>query len=217
MGCTSSKPNIESSVPIHTPEKTQPSQPTSIPDRTTSTPLPRPGTVDNTRARAQSKGAAFPRRPYDGGRDYPPPSSVVNVFTSQHLVRQEMPSPQHPYRRRTTSRTRTRLVSTIDRAALQSLPWHLSGRRIWSAPPGIFGSGHQRAKLGAPLHSSGRRNRAVSTAVHGSGHQRARTKSITGLSSATSQIPAGRRAGRSRFPLALQSLLPNDFRYALRP
>ena len=71
------------------------------------------------------------------------------------------------------------------------------------------------ALKGAPSHSSGRRNRTTSTAVQGSsgGHQRVGTKS---MSAATSQTPAGRQGGRSRFPFALQSLLPNDFRYAVR-
>ncbi|KAI0276095.1 hypothetical protein BGY98DRAFT_987929 [Russula aff. rugulosa BPL654] len=70
------------------------------------------------------------------------------------------------------------------------------------------------ALKGAPSHSSGRRNRTTSTAVQGSsgGHQRVGTKS---MSAATSQTPAGRQGGRSRFPFALQSLLPNDFRFRI--
>jgi hypothetical protein len=50
------------------------------------------------------------------------------------------------------------------------------------------------ALQGAPSQSSSRRNRTTTTA--------------------TGQITAGRQGARSRFPFALQSLLPNDFRYA---
>jgi len=71
---------------------------------------------------------------------------------------------------------------------------------------------HATAFQGAPSPSSSRRNRTTSTAVHGSGHRRVGTQSMSGLSSATGQI---RQGGRSRFPFALQSLLPNDFRYAV--
>ena len=67
----------------------------------------------------------------------------------------------------------------------------------------------------APSQSSVRRNRTASTATAVyDGHRRVTTKS---MSSATGQTPAGRQGGRSRFPFALQSLLPNDFRYAGRP
>ncbi|KAF8489076.1 hypothetical protein F5888DRAFT_1210533 [Russula emetica] len=38
---------------------------------------------------------------------------------------------------------------------------------------------------------------------------------MSGLSSATGQITAGRQGGRSRFPFALQNLLPNDFRFRI--
>jgi hypothetical protein len=69
------------------------------------------------------------------------------------------------------------------------------------------------ALKGAPSHPSARRNRTASSAVQGSGHQRVAAKS---LSAASSQTAAGRQGGRSRFPFALQSLLPNDFRYAVR-
>ncbi len=73
------------------------------------------------------------------------------------------------------------------------------------------------ALQGAPSRSSSRRNRAVSTTLHGNGHQRTSTKSMSGVSSATSQMPPGRQGVRPRFPSALQSLLPNDFRYTVRP
>jgi hypothetical protein len=157
MGCLFSKSKTVPSVP--TPEKPQSLQP-AIPDGTTWIPSPRPGTA--TSARAQ--GAAFSQRRRDDGRDYPPPSSGVDVFTSQHPDRQEMHSRQYPSGG-TGRMQRTRSVS-MDVTALQ----------------------------GAPSQSSSRRNRTTTTA--------------------TGQITAGRQGARSRFPFALQSLLPNDFRYA---
>ena len=64
------------------------------------------------------------------------------------------------------------------------------------------------ASKGAPSHPSPRRSRATSTAAQGSSRQR-----VKSTSSATSQT----RQGRSRVPFALRILLPNDFRYAVRP
>jgi len=55
--------------------------------------------------------------------------------------------------------------------------------------------------------SSGRTTGMTSTAVLGSGNQRVGTQPMPGLSSET----------RPRFPFTLQSLLSNDFRYAVRP
>jgi hypothetical protein len=72
------------------------------------------------------------------------------------------------------------------------------------------------AAQSAPSQSSSPRNRAASTvAGHGIGRQRVATKSMSGMSSATGQIAAGRQGGRSRLPSTLQSLLHNDFRYAV--
>jgi hypothetical protein len=154
--------NIEPSVP--SPEKTQSSQPTSTPDRTTSASSPRADTVKSARVRAQSQGGALSQRRHDDGRDHPPPSSGDDVFTSQHLDHQEMNSRQPPSG--VTGRMpRNRSVS-MDVTASQS----------------------------APLQSPSRRSRTASTA--------------------TGQSTGGRQGGRSRFPFALQSLLPNDFRYA---
>jgi hypothetical protein len=182
MGCTGSKPKVEESVPA--PVKPQPSQQTSIPGGTTSTPPPGPGTTKGARGRAQSQGTALSQRRHDNGRDYLPPSSGGDVFISKFPDRQEMPSRQYPSGGAVPMQ-RNRSMS-MDVTALK----------------------------GAPSHSSVRRDRTTSTAVQGSGHQRVGTKS---MSAATSQTPAGRQGGRSRFPFALQSLLPNDFRYAVRP
>ena len=161
MGSLCSKTDTVPSVP--TPEKTQSPQTTSIPHGTTSTPSPKHGTSMSARARAQSQGAALSQRRHDDGRDYPPPSSESDVFTSQYPARPEMPSPQYPSGG-TGRMQRNRSVSMMDATALQSAP-------------------------------SSRRNRTASTA--------------------TGQTTAGRQGGRSRFPFALQSLLPNDFRYAV--
>jgi hypothetical protein len=160
MGSLCSKTDTVPSVP--TPEKTQSPQPTSIPHGTTSTPSPKHGTSMSARERAKYH-AALPQRRHDNGRDYPPPSSESDVFTSQHPARPEMPSRQYPSGG-TDRMQRNRSVSMMDATASQSAP-------------------------------SSRRNRAASTA--------------------TGQMTAGRQGGRSRFPFALQSLLPNDFRYAV--
>jgi hypothetical protein len=168
MGICGSKStiDIEPSVPTP-PEKAQLGQslqPTSKPDGTTRTPTrtptpsSRPGTSMSARERAKSH-AALPQRHHDDGRDYPPPSSESDVFTSQYPARPEMPSRQYPSGG-TDRMQRNRSVSMMDATASQSAP-------------------------------SSRRNRTASTAT------------------------AGRQGGRSRFPFALQSLLPNDFRYAV--
>jgi hypothetical protein len=114
---------------------------------------------------------------------------VIHSFTSQHTDRQEMGSRQSPSSG--AGRMQRTRSSSMDITALQS----------------------------APLPPSSRRNRTASqaTAVYGSGHKRVATKSMSGLSSATGQITPGRQGGRSRLPFALHSLLPNDFRYAVRP
>jgi hypothetical protein len=169
--CSSSDTDqdTDSEPTVPTPEKTQSPQepqPTSIPDRTTSIPSPRPSKAISVRARAQSQGAALSRRHHDDDRDYPPPSSGGDVFTSQHPDRQEMRSRQHPSGG-TGRMQRTRAVSMDVVTNLLSAPPHLSRLR----------------------------NRTASM---------------------TSQITAGRQGGRSRFPFALQSLLPNDFKYAVR-
>jgi hypothetical protein len=161
MGCLFSKSQTVASVP--TPEMPQSTQPTSIPDGTTSTPSPRPGTPTSARPRPRAQTGLSQRRRNDG-RDYPP-SSGGDVFTAQHPDRQEMRSHQYPSGG-TGHMQRTRSVS-MDVTALQ----------------------------GVPSQSSSRRDRTASTA--------------------TGQITAGRQGGRSRFPFALQSLLPNDFRYAV--
>src|SRR6267154_2362175 len=116
-------------------------------------------------------------------RDYPPPSSGGDLFTSQHPDRQEMRSDQYPSGG-TGRIQRTRAVSM-----------------------------HVSALLSAPSHLSRRLNRTASPAIHSGGHQHVGTQPV----STTGQIPAGRWGGRSRFPLALQGLLPCDFRYAVRP
>jgi hypothetical protein len=161
MGNCCSSSDFDTSAP--TQEKTP--QPASTPDGTTSTPSPRTGTAMSARMRAQSHGAALSQRRHDDGRDYPPPSSGGDVFTSQYPDREDMRSRQNPPGG-TGRMQRTRSVS-MDVTALQ----------------------------GAPLQSSSRRNRTAS--------------------SATGQSAAGRQGARSRFPFALQSLLPNDFRYAV--
>ncbi|KAI0276096.1 hypothetical protein BGY98DRAFT_736516 [Russula aff. rugulosa BPL654] len=145
-------------------------------------------------ARAQPQGAAWLQRPHNDGR-------------------QGMPSRQYSSRK-TDRMRRDRLVS-IDVTALRSAPSHLSDRKIWSAPPAIYGSGYQRPRQRTTSHSSGRRNRSISMAVHRGGHQRVGTKSILGRSSATTKIPAERRGSQSRFPFALQGLLPRDFRFRI--
>jgi hypothetical protein len=116
----------------------------------------------------------------------PPPSPRGDVFTSQHPDRQEMRSRPYPSGG-TGPMQRTR-----------------------SVPMGVTVS------PSAPSHWSRRTNMSASPVVHGSGHQRVGTQPMSSLSSAASQITAGRRGGQSRFPFALQSLLPNDFRYAVR-
>ena len=79
MGCFFSKPKTVPSVP--TPERTQPSQPTSIPDGTTSILPPKPGTamISCARGRAQSQSAALSQSRHDDGRDYCSklPTSVI--------------------------------------------------------------------------------------------------------------------------------------------
>jgi hypothetical protein len=177
--------NIEPSVP--TPEKTQPSQPTSIPDGTTSTPSPKPGTgtAKSARVRAQPQGRALSQRRLNDGRDYPPLSSGGNLFTSKHPDRQKIRSPLY-LSGRTGPMRWIRSVS-MDVTALQSAPSHLSSRR----------------------------NRTASTAGHGSGYRRVGIQSMSGLPSATGKITAGRQRGQPRFPPTLPSLLSNDFRYAV--
>jgi len=167
-------------------EKTQSAQPISIPDGTTSTPSARPGTTMSALVRAQSQGSTLSRGRHDDGRDCPPRLSRGDVLTSQHPDRQEMRSRQYPSDG-TGPMQRTKFMS-IDVTALQS----------------------------ALSHSYRRMNKTAPPAVHGSGHQCVGTQSVSSLSSATSRITAGRRGGRPRFPFALQSLLPNDFRYAVR-
>ena len=116
----------------------------------------------------------------------PPPSPRGDVFTSRHPDRQEMRSRQYP------SGGTGRM------------------QRTRSVPMGVTVS------PSAPSDWSRRTNMSASPVVHGSGHQRVGTQPMSSLSSAASQITAGRREGQSRFPFALQSLLPNDFRYAVR-
>jgi hypothetical protein len=150
----------------------------------------------------------------------PPPSSGGDIFTSQHPGRRGMRSRRYSSRR--TDRMQRDKFVPIDITVLTIAPLHLSpsGRRmIRSAPAAIYSSGHQPARLRTISQSSGRRNRTVSMAVHRGGHQRVATKSITGRPSGTGRTPAEslRPGSRSRFPFALQSLLPNDFRYAVRP
>jgi hypothetical protein len=189
MGICCSRSDFELSVP--TPEKIQSSQPTSKPNGTTSTPSSRPGTEisghERARVRAQSQGAALSQRRHDDGRDYPPLSSGGDIFTLQHPDRQEMPSRQC-LSGGTSCMQRTRPVSE-----------------------------HVTALLRAPSHLSRRLNRSAFPAIHSSGHQHVDTQPMSNPSSTTSQIPAGRRGSRSRFPSALQSLLPNGFRYADQP
>ena len=108
-----------------------------------------------------------------------------DLFTSQHPDRQEMCSRQYPSGRISPLQW-IRSVS-MDVTALQSAPSHLSRRR----------------------------NRTASTAEHGNGHRRAGIQSMSGLSSATGQITAGRQRGRPRFQSTLQSVLSNDFRYVV--
>jgi hypothetical protein len=172
MGICCSRSDFELSVP--TPEKTRSPQPASIPDGTTSTLSPRPGTAMSARALAH---AAFSQRRHDDGWG--------DLFTSQRPDRQEVRSRQYPSGRMSPLRW-IRSVS-MDVTALQSAPSHLSRRR----------------------------NRTASTAGHGDGHRRVGIQSMSGLSSATGQITAGRQRGRRRFPSTLQSLLSNDFRYAV--
>ena len=173
-------------------------------------PTPIPGTAMSAVQRVKFESAAL-LQPHNDGR-----ASRLrhgDVFTSQHPGRRGMPSRQHSPSRMARIQ-RNRLVS-VDLTALRSAPSNLSLRRIWSAPPAMNGSGLPRTNLSAPSDSSGRRNRTVSMPVHRGGHQRVATKPITGRSSASSKIPAERRGIRSRFPFALQGLLPNDFRYAV--
>src|SRR6267154_2938701 len=65
-----------------------------------------------------------------------------------------------------------------------------------------------------------RRNRSVSmvnpTALPSTPLQSFSRRKRT-ASTARGQLTAGRQGGRSRFPFSLQSLLANDFRYAVRP
>jgi hypothetical protein len=185
-----------------TPEKTQL---TSTADGTTST----SGTAMG--ARAQPRGAAWLQRPHNDGMA----SHLRDIFTSQHPGRQGMPSRQYSSRK-TDRMQRNRLVS-IDVSPLRGTPSQLPDRKIWSAPPTTYGSGDQRARQRTTSHSSGRRNRSISMAVQRGGHQRVGTKSILGRSSTTTKIPAERLGSQSRFPFALQGLLPRDFRYAARP
>jgi hypothetical protein len=70
-----------------------------------------------------------------------------------------------------------------------------------------------------PSGGTGRmqRNRSISmdpTALQSAPSQLSSRRNRT-ASTATGQITAGRQGGRSRFPFALQSLLPNDFRYGV--
>jgi hypothetical protein len=122
MGCLFSKSNTVPSVP--TPEKPQSPQPTSIPDRTTSTQSPRPGTPTSARRPRAQTGLS---QRHNGGRDYPPPSSGGDVLTAQHPDRQEMRSRQHPSGG-TGHMQRTRSVS-MDVAGLQGAPSQSAGRR----------------------------------------------------------------------------------------
>jgi len=139
------------------------------------------------RAHAQSQDAASLHHRRHGGTNDLPSSSEGDVSTSQHLDRQEMRLRQFPSGG-TGPMQWTRSVS-MDVTAFQS----------------------------APSPSSSRRNGTASTTVYGSGHRRVGTQSMTGLPPATIQITAGRQRGRPRFHSALQSLLPNNFRYAVRP
>jgi hypothetical protein len=192
MGICGSKRTIDIEPSVPTPEKTQSSQPTSIPGGTSSTPSPRPGTAGSARACAQSQGAASSQRrhDHDDGRDYPCPSSSGDVSTSQHPDHKEMPSRQYP----------SGGTGRIQRAR--------------SVPMGVAVS----PSPSAPSQMSRRTNCSASPVVNGSEHRRIDTQSqhTSVLSPATSQITAGRQGGRSRFPFALQGLLPNDFRYAVQ-
>jgi hypothetical protein len=168
----------------------------------------------SARACAPSQGAEWLQRPHNDGKDYPPPLPGGYVFTSQHPDRQEKLSRQYSFRR--SGRMQRNRFESVDLTALRIAPSHLSLRRTWSAPVAL-----RRANLCAPSHSSSRRNSTVSMTVHRGGRRRDRTKTISRRSSATSQIQAEtrteRRGSRSRLPFALQGLLPNDFRYAVRP
>ena len=77
---------------VPAPEKPQssPSQRTSIPDGTTSTPPPGSATTEGARTRSQLQDAAFSQR-----KGYPSPSSGGDGFNSQFPDRQEMHSRQY--------------------------------------------------------------------------------------------------------------------------
>ncbi|KAI0276826.1 hypothetical protein BGY98DRAFT_983340 [Russula aff. rugulosa BPL654] len=148
--------------------------------------------TSTTSARAPSQSSAWFQRPHNDGR-------------------QGMRS------RKYSSRVQRKKFVPIDVTASRVTPSHLSLRRTWSAPAAL-----RRANLRAPSHSS-RRNSTVSLTVHRgpfrSGRRRDRTRSISRQSSATSQIQAEtrpeRRGSQSRSTFALQSLLPNDFRFRI--
>jgi hypothetical protein len=175
------------------PDRQSP-QPTSIPDETTSTPSPRPGTA-SARAIARSQSATLSQRRHDDGRDYPPPSSGGASQPSDHQSPQRTSIPDG-----TTSTRSRRPGSASARTIARSQSATLSQRRHDD------GGDYPPPSSGDDVFISQHPDRQ---------EMRSRQYPSDGLSSATSQIPAGRQGGRSRFPFALQSLLPNDFRFAV--
>jgi hypothetical protein len=158
-------------------------------------------------------------------RSYPPMGNCcgsVAMVPSEPQVTELRPSAPVPLQRTITSRRKDHpppssegdvfISQHPDRLEMRSRQYPSGGAAPMQRTRSV--SMDVTALKGAPSTSSGRRNRTTSTAVQGNGHQRVRTKSI---SSATSQTLAERQGGRSHFPFALQSLLPNDFRYAVRP
>ena len=206
MGGCFSKPKVSPSDPTpvsETIQSPQPSQPTSKPDVTTSTPLPTPGKGMGARVRALSQSAGLSQRRHHDGKDNPPPSSKPDGTTST-----PSPGPGKEMKARTRAKSDAAGLSHRPRRDGKDYPPLSSGGDVFTLQH------PDRREMPSRQNSSdetgrGPRTRSVSMdASLQSFSRRIRTASLV-----TGQITAGR--GRSRFPFSLQTLLPNDFRYAV--
>jgi hypothetical protein len=161
-----------------------------------------------------SKSHTVPAVPTPEKPQSPQPTSIPDITTST-------PSPRPG-----------KAISVRARARAQSQGAALSHRRhddgrdypLPSSGGDVFAPQHpDRQDMRSRQYSSGgtgrmQRTRAVSmdvvTNLLSASPHLSRLRNRT--ASMTSQITAGRQGGRSRFPFALQSLLPNDFKYAVR-
>lgn len=142
----------------------------------------------------------------------PQPPSIPNGTTS---------TPPTPPRKPSTPMTRserTRAQSQVEGTGF-SRRRHDNGRDYYPPP-----SSHPGGDVFTSQHPDRQELRRRGSSSSGKGHthtERNRSMSdAAALRSAPSRrnrtASTGRQGGRSRFPFALQSLLPNDFRYAFR-